>query len=120
MHVSWIIIRLLSIACAAFPLHTFSATVFKFSDTPPRITAHQPGLPGIRYSFLVLFTFAKSISRILFPFRLFEIWFPCFWFWHPRHNLTHYFHLSAVCSECIPTNRSFPHAVCIFCLSTNR
>ena len=51
MHVSWIIIRLLSIACAAFPLHTFSATVFKFSDTPPRITAHQPGLPGIRYSF---------------------------------------------------------------------
>jgi hypothetical protein len=67
MHVSWIIIRLLSIACAAFPLHTFSATVFKFSDTPPRITAHQPGLPGIRYSFLLISVISTSSVYIKIP-----------------------------------------------------
>lgn len=38
----------------------FLATVLKFSGTSPPFTMHQPGLPGIRYSFPVEISSANS------------------------------------------------------------
>ena len=45
----------------------FLATVLKFFGTSPLFTMHQPGLPGIRYSFPVEYSSANSFkSSLLF------------------------------------------------------
>nr|DAZ81836.1 MAG TPA: hypothetical protein [Caudoviricetes sp.] len=42
----------------------------EFFGTPPSFTAHQPGLPGIRYSFLLVINFILLLKSVPFPEHL--------------------------------------------------